>query len=518
MDDKIKLKVKSSGFRDKIFWIAVSFTAIFSVWSLIDPIGLTGTLWDWVYAFHNTYGWFTIVMPLVFLIICGFFAFSRFGSYTFGGKEAKPEFSTFSWMGMLFVAGIGVGLVNFGVAEPLSHYLTSPLGLPGGFTPHVAAQNALNMTMFIWGFPAWAIYTISGLVIGYFTYSRGAKYLPGSPIEEGFKDKKWSKLVGQITNVSAAGAAALTMAGSIGMGVFQIRNGVSAVTGIQFNNASLVSSIVILIVIFLTYSIPAALPVAKGMRRMGDINVIIAIAMLVFVFLLGPTQYFLRMILGTLGGTITQIVPISVNAFPFLDKTWFNDWPLTTMIWWVSWTPFIGVFIARISKGRTLRQFVMASIVVPTTFLVIWFSVFGGFGFMDAILGSGAIADYILNNPNDVYLSFIMVLQSLPGFIVTGTVFVILITIFLSTSATSASISLSMITSGGVSDAPPIKTIIWSVIMATVAFATIATGTLNGVRAVAVFLGIPYTFFLILQISGTIRTIRSDYKKGDMSL
>ena len=218
-------------------------------------------------------------------------------------------------------------------------------------------------------------------------------------------------------------------------------------------------------------------------------------------------------VLGTLGGTFTEVLPISFNAFPLVEKGWFNDWPLTTMIWWISWTPFVGVFVARISKGRTIKQFILASILIPTVFLVFWFSVFGGFGLMDAILGKGNISQFILENPNDVYLSFIMVLQEMPLFRIIGPIFVLLIIMFLSTSATSSAISLSMITSDGATDAPPLKTLIWSIIMATIAFATVATGTLSGVRAVAVFLGIPYTFFLILQISGFIRSIRKDLNK-----
>jgi choline-glycine betaine transporter len=393
-------------------------------------------------------------MPLAFLAICLFFAFSRFGSYRFGGKDAKPEFSTFSWMGMLFGAGIGVGLVNFGVGEPMSHFLTSPVGLPGGHAPQVAAQNALNMTMFIWGLPAWCIYTISALVIAYFTYSRGSRFLPSVPIEEGFKDKKWGRVVGQIANVSAAGAAALTMAASIGMGVFQIKNGLSAVFGMQFDE-TLISSVVVLIFIFATYTLPAVLPMAKGMKRVGDFNVIVAVGLLIYIFLAGPTSYFMNTILGTLGGTFTQIIPISFNAYPLMNKTWFNDWPLTTMIWWVSWTPFIGVFVARISKGRTIKEFVLASIFIPTMFMVLWFSIFGGYGLMDAVLGKGVIADYVLNNPNDVYLSFIMVLQAMPLFQITGPIFVVLIVVFLATGAVSAAISLSMITSNGATNAPP---------------------------------------------------------------
>ncbi|MDR1886035.1 MAG: BCCT family transporter [Synergistaceae bacterium] len=504
----------SRGFGDRTFWAAAGLTAIFSVWSLVNPTSLTTTLWRWVYKFHGAFSWFTIILPFAFLCICLYVGLGKYGNYKFGGCDARPEFSTFSWLGMLFTAGIGVGLVNFGVAEPMSHYLTSPLGIKGGFDPPQAAQNALNMSMFIWGLTAWSIYTISGLVVGYFTYSRGSKFLPGSPIADGFADKPWSKPLSKVANISAAGAAALTISASIGMGVFQVRNGIEAVTGLKFSGMTF--SVVILVALFLIYTAFAILPVGKGMKKLGDANVCIAIGLLLFVFAIGPTRYFMSLIVQTLSGTVLDMIPISMRTFPFIEKKWFNDWPLTTMIWWISWTPFMGVFIARISKGRSLRQFMLASILTPTLFLVAWFSVFGGYGLMDTILGSGKIADYIINNPDDVYLSFIMVLQALPFFKITGVIFILLIVVFLSTTATSAAISLSMITSNGAENAPPLKTLTWSVIMATVAFANVATGTLSGVRAVAVSLAIPYIFFLLLQVSGVMRAMRSDYRKGLM--
>lgn len=501
-------KVKAS----KLFWYAACFTALFSIWAVWNPESLTTTLWTWVYKFHGNFNWFTIVLPLAFLGICFYLAFSKYGNVKLGPKDEKAEFSTFSWIAMLFTAGIGVGLVNFGVAEPMVHYLQSPLGLPGGYDKVAAAKNALMLSLFNWGLPAWTIYTISGLVIGYFTYHRGAKFLPGTPIEEGFKDKKWGKKVGAVTNVIAASAAALTMAASIGMGVFQVKNGVQAITGMKF--PGLVSSLVILLVIFVTYTLPAILPVKKGMKVLGDINVVIAIALLGFVFMVGPTRYFMEAILTTLGTTVTELIPISFNTYLFQAKGWFNDWPLTTLIWWISWTPFMGVFIARISKGRTIKQIVLGSILIPTIFLVMWFCVFGGFGLLNDIAGDGSISKYVADNPNDVYLSFIMVLQSIPLFELTGPVFVVLIIVFLATGATSAAISLSMMTSDGLENAPPYRTLIWSIIMVTISFANVVTGTLNGVKAVAVFMGIPYTFFVILQISGMFRQMRRDYREG----
>lgn len=507
VDDKQPAKQSS-----RLFWLAIMVTGIFSVWSLINPESLTTTLWGWVYKFHGYMNWFTILIPITFFLICMYLAFSKFGKIKLGGKFAETEFSTFSWISMLFTAGIGVGLVNFGVAEPMVHYLQSPLGVSGGYSQVEAAKNALTLSLFNWGLPAWTIYAISGLVIAYFTYHRGARFLPGTPIEEGFKDKKWSKKVAGLTNVVAASAAALTMAASIGMGVFQVKNGLEAITG--FDLTGLTYSLIILFVLFLVYTLPALLPVKKGMKVLGDVNVIIAISLLIFVFCVGPTRYFMESIVTTLGTTFTKLIPISFNTYMFEAKGWFNDWPLTTFIWWISWTPFMGVFIARISKGRSIKEFVMASILIPTLFLVAWFGVFGGYGLLDDIAGTGEIARYITENPNDVYLSFIMVLQSLPLFAITGPVFVLLIIVFLATGATSAAISLSMMTSNGVENAPVSRTLIWSVIMVTISFANVVTGTLSGVKAVAVFMGIPYTFFVIMQVSGFLRQIRNDHRKG----
>ncbi len=492
-----------------LFYVSLVITAVFAIWGLVNPQSLTTNLWKWVYDFHGTFNWFTISLPLVFLGILLSLAFSKYGRIKLGSEDTQPEFSTFSWIAMLFTAGIGVGLVNFGVAEPMVHYLHSPKGLAGGYDQIEAGKNALSLALYNWGIPAWTIYAISGLVIGYFAYHRNASFLPGSPIEEGFRDKPWGKKLGLITNIMASSAAALTVSASIGLGVFQVKNGLEAILGREF--PGLTSSLIILAVLFVGYTIPAILPLGRGMKFLGDFNIVIAISLLAFTFVFGPTRFFMEMILSTLGKTIIDLVPVGTNTFLLQEKGWFNDWPLTTLIWWISWTPFTGVFIARISKGRTIKEFVLASISIPTLFLIIWFSVFGGFGLLNDIVGDQTISGYVLNNPNDVYLSFIMVLQALPIFKITGAIFVVLIFVFLSTSATSSAIALSMMTNNGSENAPKMRTIIWSVIMVVIASANVVTGTLNGVKAVAVFLGIPYLFFLILQISAFLREIRREF-------
>ena len=313
--EKVKEKKKQSS---TLFWASACFTAVFSIWGVINPDSLTTTLYSWTSAFNNDFNWFVILMPLLILALCAYLAFGKYGNVKLGGKDTTPEFSTFSWMAMLFTAGIGVGLVNFGVAEPLTHYMQSPLGLAGGFSESEAAQNALKLTLFNWGLPAWAIYTISGLVIGYFTYTRGAKFLPGTPIAEGFKDRKWGKPLAYATNLMGAAAAALTMAASVGLGVFQVKNGVQSVFGINLEGVT--SLLTILAILFVVYTLAAIMPVQKGMKILGDINIIIAIALLLFVFLVGRTDYYMGTILATLKSTFTDIISISFENFAVLDK------------------------------------------------------------------------------------------------------------------------------------------------------------------------------------------------------
>lgn len=213
--------------------------------------------------YNRTFSWFTMPMPVILLLICLYLAFGKFGKIKLGGADDEPEMSTFAWIGTLFTAGIGIGIVNFGVAEPLVHYLQSPVGIAGGVSPAQAAEYGMKYSMFIWGLPAWAIYTMAGLVIGYFAYYKGKKFLPGEPIAAGFSDKAWAPSVAVLANIVAAGAAALTIAAHIAIGIFQIQNAVHSVSGFDISSAT--SSIALLIIMFFIYTFAAILPIQKGM-------------------------------------------------------------------------------------------------------------------------------------------------------------------------------------------------------------------------------------------------------------
>lgn len=492
-----------------LFWASIVFAGIFSIWAVVSPTGMTGTLWNWLGLYNRTFSWFTMPMPVILLLICLYLAFGKFGKIKLGGADDEPEMSTFAWIGTLFTAGIGIGIVNFGVAEPLVHYLQSPVGIAGGVSPAQAAENGMKYSMFIWGLPAWAIYTMAGLVIGYFAYYKGKKFLPGEPIAAGFSDKAWAPSVAVLANIVAAGAAALTIAAHIAIGIFQIQNAVHSVSGFDISSAT--SSIALLIIMFFIYTFAAILPIQKGMAFLGKINTIVAVILMIYVFMITNSTMIMRLVTENVRHAFLDVFPVAFTTFPFSDQTWFGSWPNTIMIWWFSWTPFLGIFIARISKGRTIRQIVTMSILVPTFFLIFWFSVFAGNGFWNTFFGDGKIIHFIANNPENVYLSFIMVLKELPGFQVTGPIFLLLVVIFLATATTSGMISLSIITSNGPENAPKTRVILWSVLTTMIAFSNIATGTLDGVKAVGVIIGIPFMLFVLLSISGMYRQMTLDY-------
>lgn len=495
-----------------LFWASIIFTGIFSIWAVVSPTGMTAALWSLLGQYNSTFSWFTMPLPVILLVISFYLAFSKFGKIKLGKADTKPEMSTFAWIGTLFTAGIGIGIVNFGVAEPLVHYLQSPVGISSGISPAQAAENGMKYSMFIWGLPAWAIYTMAGLVIGYFAYYKGKKFLPGEPIAAGFSDKHWAVSVAVLANIVAAGAAALTIAAHIAIGIFQIQNAVKSVSG--FNISSDTGSIALLLIMFVIYTLAAILPIQKGMATLGKLNTIVAVILMIYVFLITNSTLIMRLVTLNIRHAFLDVFSVGFTTFPFSDQSWFNSWPNTIMIWWFSWTPFLGIFIARISKGRTIRQIVTMSILVPTFFLILWFSVFAGNGFWNAFFGDGKIIHFIANNPENVYLSFIMVLKELPGFAITGPIFLILVIVFLATATTSGMISLSIITSNGPENAPRNRIVLWSVLTTMIAFSNIATGTLDGVKAVGVIIGIPFMFFVLLSISGMYRQMNLDYSKN----
>ncbi len=495
--------------RPNYFLLTAPFVAIIAIIAVIKPNLLTNSIIKITTFLFSTFDWLIVWIPLLALGLGLYFAFSQYGNIRLGGPNAQVEYSLYSWMSMLFTAGIGVGIIFYGPIEALWYYLKAPIGVNNQFlTPPEAMENAMALAIWVWGIPAWALYTIGGLITAYFAYQHNMDFSPSAVIEKSFEKKKWSKTLSIIILAFAIISITLSVASSIAMATGQISSGLNIITEKSFN--SMFYKIIILILLFIIYTGAAIFPIKKGMKILGDYTMYLALILLAFIFLVGPTHYFVSVIINTIGRIITQTIPFSLELYLFRDRSWFIWYPISYWVWWITWTPFIGVFLAKISKGRTIREVILASIFVPSGFMIVWFCVFSGFALLDTIEGTKTLAK-IANS--DAYEGVIYnLLNLLPASNITKIITVILLTGFVVTTVTSTAISLGIMTSKDGKTESKYKAIIWSIFMTLIGFAVIVTGKIEGIKSVGSFAGFPFVFLMLLQISGFIKQIKKDHK------
>ena len=448
--------------------------------------------------------WFYLFSVAAFLILALWLAFGPYGKRRLGPDDAQPEFSTASWLAMLFSAGMGAGLLFWAVAEPMSHYAHPPLGDPA--TPR-AARQAMVLANFHWGLHAWAIYCMAALALAYFRFRHGTAYLPGAPLRAAFVGR-WVEPVARASDFIAVLAVAFGVAGAMGLGILQIQTGLSVVVGIPAGAKW--ASVAILGVLFVSYMISAATSLDKGIKWLSNINMGLAIALLLFVLFAGPTAQLLRTFVTVIGDYVSGLVAISFRLYPYEDiGEWLQSWTLTYLIWWIAWAPFVGVFIARISRGRTIREFVLGVLLAPTAFSMLWFSVFGGTAFSLESEGRGGIARLVAE---DVTVALFAVFDQLPLSAVLTALAVFLIFVFVVTSVDSATYVLSMMTSGGAMNPSRKQKLTWGVLLALLGGALLWASNVATVRAIAISGAIPFTFVLLVQVGAVMRVIGREGK------
>ena len=500
--------------RPNYFFYTAPFVAIIAIIALIWPEMLTNVIIKVTTFFYTTFDWFVVWLPLLAIIMGMYFAFSKYGKIKLGGVDAKPEYTLYSWMAMLFTAGIGVGIVFYGPIEGLWHYFQSPIGVNAGVSPAEAMENAMALSIWVWGIPAWALYMVGGLIVAYFAYQHNMDFSPSAAVEKAFSKKKWSKTLSKVILIIAIISIALSVASSIAMATTQISSGLKIITGKSFT--STFAKIIILIFIFTSYTGASILPIKKGMKVLGDWTMYISIALLVFVFLSGPTHYFISVMVNTIGRIITQTIPFSFEMYLFRDRSWFTWYPMSYWVWWITWTPFVGVFLAKISKGRTIKQFILASVFVPSGFMIVWFSVFSGYSLLDTIEGTGSLAE--IANTGQYEGTIYNLLNLLPLSGVTKIVTVFLFIGFVITTVTSAAISLGIMTSNDGKSESKSKSVVWCIFMALIGFAVIITGKIEGIKSVGSFAGFPFVFIMLILGAGFIKQIRKDYIDKNQNL
>jgi glycine betaine transporter len=490
----------------KVFAVAAALAVAFVLWGAIAPekMGdLTTTAMTWV---TGSFGWLFVLTSGAFVLFSAYLALSRYGNIKLGPDDAVPEFSRFSWVSMMFATGMGIGLMFYGVAEPLYHLNDPPMGMAEAGTP-AAAQLAMEYTFFHWGFHPWAMYAVIGLSIGYFAYRKRS----GNLVSGAFRPllgKRVDRAPGKAIDVVAIFATLFGSATSLGLGALQITGGIDEVFGSGRDSKLLAVGVIA----FLTacFVLSAVSGVERGIKWLSNANAAAAALLAFFLFVVGPTVFILGTFTESLGGYLTQLPAMSFRDGVFdaeVASPWLSAWTIFYWAWWISWTPFVGMFIARISKGRTIREFVVYVILVPSLVSFIWFSILGGSA-LDLQLNQGKDMGAVVDAGMEGAL--FETLNSFPLGTFTAALAVFLIAIFFVTGADAASIVMGMLSQNGCEEPRRRLTIFWGVTTGAVAAVLLWSGGLQALQTLVILVAGPFMLVLIAMCISTLKSLREE--------
>ena len=491
-------------FKNPLLLIALALTIGVSIWGMIDTQGLSNFAAEQVKFTLRSRGWF-VMLTISFLLITSIvLAISKFGKIKLGNDDDEPEFSTTSWLTMMFAAGMGVGLLFYGAAEPITHYLF----LEGqGTHPPKAASNALLVTLFNWGLHAWAIYGVTALAIAYFGFRRGVPQLVSGPIQATFGDHSLARGTGWLVDLLSIYAIAIGLAGSLALGVFQVQDGI--ITLFNLENTGMGLTLAIFGILCAAYILPLTVDLSKGMAVLSNTALIIAVALMVYLLILGPTSFLMNGIVEAIGQYFYQVLPLGFSTLTYFGeeaKVWFESWSLNYMVWWLAWAPFVGVFIARISRGRTIREFILGVLMAPTFFSIFWFGVFGGLGFYQ---GAASQLDPNIVKENINQTTFLL-LGNMPLSQLTVVATSIAAFLFIVTSVVSAAYVLAMFSTGG-SQSPSVKIkLIWGMILGALGLVMILSGSVGAIRNIIAMSAGPFVFIILILMLCLLKALKKE--------
>jgi glycine betaine transporter len=472
------------------------------LWGLLSPASLDRVFGELLVSITHNFGWFYLWLVLGLVALAFFLVFSRYGDLKLGDEDDEPEFSVGAWFSMLFAAGMGIGLVFWGVAEPVSHYVSSPPGVASG-TPE-AANVAMRYAFFHWGLHPWAIYGVVGLAIAFFQFRRKA-----APMVSSVTEALPSKIVQRLSpafNVLAVVATAFGVATSLGMGAQQINSGLSAVFGFPVGKASQVGIILVTTLLFLLSAVSG---VERGIKWLSSGNLIVAGLLALAVLVLGPTIAIIDTFTSTLGAYMSEFVRMSLRMTPFRENSWVGDWTIFYWAWWVSWSPFVGLFIARVSRGRTIRQFIAGTVLAPTLVGFVWFSIFGGAALYMEIFQGVPVAEAV---KADVSTAMFALFNALPMGAVMSVVATLLVMVFFVTSGDSATLVLGMMSTGGNPNPPNRVKIMWGVLISAISISLLLAGGLKAMQTATIVFALPFSVVLVLMAVSVTRAIHQDWQ------
>jgi choline/glycine/proline betaine transport protein len=453
--------------------------------------------------------WFYVLTVAFIFFFVIFLGVSRYGDIRLGPDHSTPDYSLVSWLSMLFAAGMGIGLMFFGVAEPLMHYLSPPTAETGTVA---AVQEAMKMTFFHWGLHAWAIYAIVALVLAYFSYRHNLPLTLRSALYPLIGDRiyQWP---GHLVDVFAVVSTVFGVATSLGLGASQVNAGFSYLFGIE---VSLTNQIIIMCGITSLAVISVATGLDKGIKILSETNMILAVILLLLIFVLGPTVFLLQAYLQNIGDYLADIVHNTFNLFAYKKTDWIGGWTIFYWGWWLAWAPFVGLFIARISRGRTIREFIIGVMLIPTVFTLFWMTIFGNSAidlvYNQGIVGLGEMVS------KDSSVALFVFLENFPLSSVLSFFSVLMIIIFFVTSCDSGAMVVDMLCSHGKNDTPLWQRVYWAVGIGIVAAILLLAGGLNALQTMTIASALPFTLVLLLAIAGLIKSLRVEAFKQDSQL
>lgn len=475
-----------------VFWVSAALILIFVIGTLLFP-SEAKSVFDSTKEFSiDNFDWLFLYSTNFLVVFCIVLIFTPLGAIRLGGQKAPPDFGTLSWFSMLFAAGMGIGLMFWSVAEPVGYY-TDWFGTPLNVAARTEDSKVLAMgaTLFHWGLHPWAIYAVVGLSLAFFSFNKKLPLSIRSGLYPVFGERSWG-WSGHTIDVIAVLATIFGLATSLGFGAKQAAGGIEYV--LELSN-----SIALQIIVILGVTAVATLSVVRGLdggvKVLSNINMALALLLCLFVFFLGPTLEIVKSIVSTLGSYAFNVFELS-SLSGREDQKFLHGWTVFYWAWWISWSPFVGMFIARISRGRTVREFLVAVLLVPTLVTTVWMAVFGGTALEQVIEGQGALASGITK----MELAMFQMLENLPWGGITAMLGTVVVLIFFITSSDSGSLVIDSITSGGKLDAPVPQRIFWALMEGLIAIALLVGGgkdALGALQAGAITVGLPFSIVLI---------------------
>lgn len=448
--------------------------------------------------------WFYVLAVALILLSTLFMAASRYGDIKLGPDHSQPDYKSSTWFAMLFSAGMGIGLMFFGVAEPVMHFIAPPVGDPNTVQ---AAREAMKLTFFHWGLHAWAIYAVVALILAFFSYRHGLPLTLRSALYP-LIGKRIYGPIGHAVDIFAIISTVLGIATSLGYGVLQINSGFNYLFGLPVGTNVQVF-LIVAITALATLSVATGLD--KGIRILSEINLSLAVILLVLVLMLGPTALLLKSFVENTGGYLSEIVSNTFNLFAYEPTDWLGGWTLLYWGWWLSWSPFVGMFIARVSRGRTIREFLTGVLLVPTGFTFMWMTVFGNTS-INMIMNKGitSLADQV---NADTSLALFAFLEHFPFSSVLSMVAVCMVILFFVTSADSGSLVIDMLASGGNTQTPLWQRIFWTSSTGIVAITLLLSGGLGALQSATIASALPFSIILLVSIWGLFKALHLDSTK-----